>query len=461
MLFFEWRSTLILKHRGGIRACYRNQNGVGGENLGQKLFVFCIDALCESDVAYMRTLSNFGWMLREGALVETVDPVYPSFTYPCHVSIITGLYPDRHGIPHNEQCRAGVDDVPWYTDRAMVKGKFLTELAEEKGMSSCMISWPVSGGAHITYNLPMIVPYSYTGDNPRIYLDGMATDNLLDAYYWKYGYLLKGQYRSLDRFTMSVAPDILRDFGQPDLMFVKMCDLDSVRHDLGVDTPEAKEMLRRHNEELGVLLESIRRYGDFENTNFVVLGDHGQTDLKKTMRFNLLLQRAGFQQVDEAGRLISFDAYCHSTGISAWIELRDPADEALRQRVYEFLCSVRDSGEYGIGYVFTKEEAQRLYRLTGPFDFVIEGDPSISFNNELTGELFSDSRPGDYKTAMASHGGLPHFRHKTTLFACGPAVKQGAVLANARLVDEAPTMARMLGLDMADVDGRVLEEILK
>ena len=28
---------------------------------------------------------------------------------------------------------------------------------------------------------------------------------------------------------MAVAPDLIRDFGQPDVMFVKMCDLDTQR----------------------------------------------------------------------------------------------------------------------------------------------------------------------------------------------------------------------------------------
>ena len=50
-----------------------------------KLMVFMIDALCETDVAYMRTLKNFGWILENGALVREMLPVYPSFTYPCHV----------------------------------------------------------------------------------------------------------------------------------------------------------------------------------------------------------------------------------------------------------------------------------------------------------------------------------------------------------------------------------------
>ena len=40
-------------------------------------------------------------------------------------------------------------------------------------------------------------------------------------------------------------------------------------------------------------------------------------------------------------------------------------------------------------------------------------------------------------------------------------VKTGAVVKRACIVDEAPTMARMLGFDMPDVDGRVLTEILR
>ena len=66
---------------------------------------------------HMRTLKHFGWMLENGALVREMLPVYPSFTYPCHVSIMTGCYPDKHGIPHNEQVKAGVHPVPWYTSR--------------------------------------------------------------------------------------------------------------------------------------------------------------------------------------------------------------------------------------------------------------------------------------------------------------------------------------------------------
>ena len=39
-------------------------------------------------------------------------------------------------------------------------------------------------------------------------------------------------------------------------------------------------------------------------------------------------------------------------------------------------------------------------------------------------------------------------------------IKPGVVLPHANLIDEAPTIAHVLGLDMGDVEGRILHEIL-
>ena len=56
---------------------------------------------------------------------------------------------------------------------------------------------------------------------------------------------------------------------------------------------------------------------------------------------------------------------------------------------------------------------------------------------------------------------LPFKDETTTFIACGPAIKQGVVVERRSMVDEAPTMAKMLGFEMPDIDGVTIEEILK
>ena len=222
-----------------------------------KVLVFCIDALCASDVARMRRMPHFAQILERGALVEKIEPVLPALTYTCHTSILTGTYAGRHGIVHNEKMtRGGHLDAPWYCMKSDVRGKTLLDIARENGLTTCSLSWPVSGGADYTMNMPMIVPYSYQGYQPQQWLEHTATANLMDRYFYKHGRYLMGPTRSLDLFTMALALDILEDGPQPDIMLVKMCDLDSARHTYGVESEQAETQLRMHDEQLGAILNA-------------------------------------------------------------------------------------------------------------------------------------------------------------------------------------------------------------
>ena len=302
-----------------------------------KLLVFCLDALCTLDLEYMKTLPNFKFMFEKGSMIKHVEPVYPSLTYPCHVSILTGTTAGTHGVPHNEIVDVEDDNAPWYSLRSQIKSRTVMDVFKEAGLKTCSLTWPVSGGANIDYNMPMIVPISYQGDNPLQFYENYSSQEIIDKYWWKYSHYLTGTYRNLDEFTMHLALDIIEDYKQPDVMLVKMCDLDSVKHNHGIDNEEVKKQLRKHDEQFGLLVEAVKRFGDFENTNFVILVDNGQQDIYKNINFNLLLKENGFIKTDENNKLVDWDAYCHSAVMSAWIQLMDPNDEALRQRVYDFL----------------------------------------------------------------------------------------------------------------------------
>lgn len=427
-----------------------------------KLLVFCIDALCASDISFMRTLPNFGKLFEHGALVEKVEPVFPALTYTCHTSILTGTFPGRHGVVHNETLtRGGRLGAPWYSRRSQVKGTTLLDEAKRQGLTTCALSWPVSAGADWDFNMPMIVPYDYQGYEPEQWLNGAATDNLLERYFYKHGRYLKGPDRSLDLFTMALALDILEDLEQPDVMLVKMCDLDGVRHYHGVYHEKTRDQLRKHDEELGALMETLRRRGNLDDTNIVVLGDHGQTDVEDTFFLNNLFKAHGLLQADEAGNVLSWKAFAHSARLTAFVEVAEPENKELLQQVGSLLESLRDDPKAQLSLVLTAEEAERLYGLAGPFDFVLESSRPIVFAEDTRGEALWGSEIPGFKTAAATHGGSPGREELTTFFACGPSVRPGAVAARRSMVDLAPTMAEMLGFTMPAVDGKPIKEILR
>ena len=426
-----------------------------------KLFVFMLDALCTSDIEHMKQMSNFKWMFENGSYVKHLEPIYPSLTYPCHCSIITGNTVKHHGVPHNSMLEVENSNPTWYNQRADVKCPTIFDYAKKAGYFTCSLSWPVSGKADIDLNMPMIVPMSYMGDDPGQFLWGNASDELMEKYYWKHGHHIMGKDRNLDHYTMALAKEIIEDYKQPDIMFVKMCDLDTVKHVNGIYSDESLEQLRKHNNEFGALIETIKRYGDFEHTNFVIMGDHGQQDITMNLNVNILLKDAGFIRCDEDGKLIDYDAYCYSAAMSAWIQLKNPDDVAMREKVYSFLKSLKDDPKYNIGYLFTKEEVDEKFGLVGSLDFVIEGKKPMNFSSTLAGKDAFEKylRPGMH-SSVASHGHLPFLDETTTFIMCGPDVNKGVVVERSSMVNEAPTMAALLGIEMENIDGKVIEELI-
>ncbi|MGL5977517.1 MAG: alkaline phosphatase family protein [Erysipelotrichaceae bacterium] len=427
-----------------------------------KVLVFCLDALCTSDLEEMMKLKNFQWILSHGSVVKHIEPVYPSLTYPCHVSLITGVHVGRHQVLHNAKVSIEDASPEWYNQYSDIQVPTLFDICNQANLTAGAISWPVMGKAPIKYNMPMIVPISYSGDNPKQFLENNATQNLLEQYYEKHGRYLKGKARNLDLYTMSIALDLLEDEQQPDILFVKMCDLDTEKHIHGIKNEHVNEQLRKHDEELGAILACLKKQGTLEQTNIIVLGDHGQMDITHHININLLLKKHGFIRCDEEGKLLDFDAYCHSAALSAWIELKDPSDEVMKARVHAFLMECKDEETYPIGFVFTKEEAKQQFGLEGHFDFVIEGEQATSFGTTLKGEdLFKKYLPEGYHDSKASHGHLPYKDETTTFFGCGPDIASHAVVERRSMVDVAPTLAALLGLTMPDIDGTIIKEFIK
>src|SRR5437762_19143 len=93
--------------------------------------------------------------LKEGAFAEGVQGVIPTVTYPSHTTLITGVWPAKHGILSNtifDPLRGGQSAWYWYAEDIRVPT--LWDAAARAGWTTASVHWPVSIGARVTWNIP-------------------------------------------------------------------------------------------------------------------------------------------------------------------------------------------------------------------------------------------------------------------------------------------------------------------
>lgn len=421
-----------------------------------KLIVLSADALVSDDMELMKTLPNFKKYLSGGACVKTVKTCYPTITYPAHTSIATGVYPDKHGVNGNDLFYPRPVGRPWRWFHEYVFAKDIFSYAKEAGKTTAAVFWPVTGNhPDIDY---LIDEYwtQFPGDTKQAAFarSGASPEVLKIVDRYADGWIER-RHPEADVFVINCAADIIREYS-PDLIMIHPANIDGYRHGNGLFNKAVDKGIYETDEWLGKLCRAAEDAGQLENTNIVLISDHGQLEIKRAINLNVLLADAGFLTV-EGGKIKSLKAYIRSGGMVAYCYVYD---KAVKDVVYEYLRHLRDEGIYGISEVLTEAEAREKHRLGGQFDFVIETDGYTSFGESVTRPLTANFRQDDYRLGRATHGYMPDKGPQPVFYAKGPDFKNGAELERCDIVDEAPTFARIFGTEMKDVDGRVLTELL-
>ena len=221
-----------------------------------------------------------------------------------------------------------------------------------------------------------------------------------------------------------------------------------------------EKALMVHDDWLGRIMDEVERAGIYERTNFAVVSDHGQLPVEQMFQPNVLLAGEGLIRLDGEGNVTDWDAYCNSAALSAQVHVRDPEDGGVRRKVEKVLREISQNPVYGVEAVFTKEEVRREQHLDGDFLYVLEGRYGTGFGNASMGPALVKPDHSDYKFCVSSHGHLPYKGPQPVFFMSGPDVRAGAVMERQRIIDEAPTFARMLGVSMKEVQGRCMKELL-
>ena len=422
-----------------------------------RLIVLSLDAVGSMDLPYMNTLPHFRAFFKRAAGCGRVLSVYPSLTYPAHTSIVTGLYPARHGIVNNHKVQPEKRKPDWLWQRRYIRGTTLYDEARKHGLRVAALLWPVTGRAKIRYNLPEVWANQPWENQISVSMGNGSPLYQIDLYR-RFGHMIRGVSQPrLDNFVQASLLYTIRRF-KPDVTFAHFTDVDSNRHIFGASALCIQDALQRHDRRLGELLSLLDALGMEQKTNVVILGDHCQKDVSMALYPNYWFRKKGWLTV-EKGVVKSWRVLARECDGACYIYLKNRRDSELKEQVRRILEKWRQEPSSGLERFFEQPEIERM-GANRDCTFMLEAKDGFFYQNE-SDEPFRQAGYGSGLHA-GTHGYLPDKAgYQTIFFGVGPDFVPGARIGSMSLVDEGPILARLLGVNLGNTDGRIPGGLLK
>ena len=359
------------------------------------------DQARKDNATHLLALGKHGVWAPEGMM-----PSFPSLTFPNHFTIVTGLYPEHHGLVANSfydetrQARYGISDVKAVTDGSWYSGVPLWSLAESQGMHAACLFWPGSEA-------------EIAGRRPSWYAQfdskTQATDEVEQA-----------------RIDDAVALLRLPEAQRPHFITIYYSEPDHEGHEFGPDAPETKAAALKMDAMVGKLKAALD--ATKLPIDLVVISDHGM--------------------VKEQGDWINLDKFADLAGFEAAGPLLYGKTEEDREKVYnqlkkassQFVVYRRKNVPANLNYNQNPREGDPVVIATGPYAIRAHAPP--------------EGRP-DHAPEPGMHGFDPHKipEMKASFFAAGPDIAVGRTVAPFENVNLYPWLAHMLGLQAPKTDG--------
>ncbi|HEY6225009.1 MAG TPA: ectonucleotide pyrophosphatase/phosphodiesterase [Gemmatimonadales bacterium] len=179
-------------------------------------------------------------------------PVFPSKTFPNHYSIVTGLYPEHHGVVENTMYDPSFDGLFQISDSAAVAdarwwgGEPLWVTVQRQGQIAASCFWPGSEAA-------------IGGVRPRYWLhyDARVPDSARVR-------------QVLDWLSLPAA-------ARPTFVTLYFSEVDHAGHDSGPDSPAVARAVLQVDAAIGRLQDGLASRGLAGRVNLIVVADHGMS----------------------------------------------------------------------------------------------------------------------------------------------------------------------------------------
>src|SRR3954447_21939874 len=213
-------------------------------------------------------------LYRDGAHASSVRGVLPTVTFPSHTTILSGVWPVKHGIFNNVIFDPeGKDLGDWYWYSEDIRVPTLWKAAAEAGYTVGSVSWPVSVGAQgITYNIPEYWR-TFTAQEMKL-LRALSTRGLMDELEKEIGPYtndlndaIRGDWKRT-KYTEALIRKKHANF-----VTLHLASLDHLEHAHSPFSTEAFQTLEAIDEMVGVLEKAIL---DSDPSGAIaVVSDHG------------------------------------------------------------------------------------------------------------------------------------------------------------------------------------------
>jgi alkaline phosphatase D len=383
------------------------------------LLLLLISALlfAQSDKPYvvMLSMDGFRWDYPEkcntpnldrvaahGVRAVSMQPLFPSKTFPNHYTMVTGLYPDHHGIVQNEFYDPATGKSYRIGNRKAVEDPYFYEgepvwvTAEKNNITSASFFWvgseaPVEG---------------------------------IQPTYWK-------RYDQDFPFTGRIDTVIhwlsLPEAQRPQLITWYMDEPDNIGHDEGPSSIKTFEMVEYLDSLLGIFLDEIAALPIAGEINVIITSDHGMgyVNSAQTIYLKNYIENEWFEDIQGYNPNFLFyvkDEYAEK----AWYVLKDiPHTSSWKHgEVPEYL-------HYG------------THPRTGDFILVADSAWQVTMKDDSPG-------PG------GAHGYDPRNTDMHAIFyAYGPAFKEGYVHPSFENIHLYSLICHILGVVPAENDGNL------
>jgi predicted AlkP superfamily pyrophosphatase or phosphodiesterase len=328
-------------------------------------------------------------------------PSYPSVTFPNHYTLVTGLYPEHHGIvgmtfydPARKE-RYTYSNPKTNGDGSWYGGVPLWSLAEKQGMRSASFFWPGSEA-------------EIAGERPSFYLH------------------FDDKYPDEKRIDQVISWLKLPPEQRPHFITLYYSNVDHAGHEFGPDSAETKEAVKHVDDLIGTLKQDLDAL--HLPIDLIVVSDHGMEKVQ--------------------GGWINLDKYVSLDGIeTSGAFLYAPTEEAANH-VYQklkaadasFMVYRRANVPAELHYDSNPREGDPVIVPRGPYAIRAEAPPAGR-----------QDRPPN----VGSHGYDPYMMPsmKAIFYAVGPDIQPGSTVKAFENVNVYPLVVQLLGLDAPKVDG--------